>query len=209
MPLEPRSIMEERARAAIESPAEFAGTEFKGNYPFDDLKYRIAKTAMAMANLRDGGQVIVGVSQDEAQNFVRDGVDTTNEQTFVQEPLFEFVNSFASPTVDLLTIGIEYDGKRFVVIAISPFDRTPVVCRRNTPDGTKGADQMREGDFFIRTTSPVGTSRVTSAAMMADLLELATVRRLAEHERLRREAGVPLGAVNQFDEEVGDIADLL
>jgi hypothetical protein len=70
---------------------------------------------------------------------------------------------------------------------------------------------MREGDCFVRTGSPVATQRVKSAEMMADLLEIAVVRRIAEQDRIRREAGVSSFPVQEsrFDNEVSDVADAL
>ncbi len=149
MPLDPRGVIEERAKAALEAPAEFASIEFKGNLPFESLKYKIAKTSMAMANLRDGGLIVIGVAQDKDRNFIVEGMDAPNIQTFVQEVVYEFVNLFASPPVELLVVATEYEKKRFVVIAISPFERTPVVCRRNAPDGLPKVDQMHEADFLF------------------------------------------------------------
>jgi len=43
--------------------------------------------------------------------------------------------------------------------------------------------------------------------MMSDLLELATVRRMAEQDRLRREAGLGVTSRSKFDDEVRDVDD--
>jgi predicted HTH transcriptional regulator len=209
MASESRSAVEQRAKDAIEFPAELAGVEFKSNCDFETLKFKVTKTAMALANLRDGGQIIVGVSQDDFRNFVVEGIIPANAQTFVHEVVYEFVNRYASPPVELRVLQFAFDGKDFVVISVSPFERTPIVCRRNTPDGTPKTDQMHEGAFYVRTTDRVGTERVKSAAMMSDLLELATVRRMAEQDRLRREAGLGPTSRSHFDDEVKDIDDFL
>jgi predicted HTH transcriptional regulator len=209
MTSESRGHVEQRAIEALEFPAELAGVEFKGNYDFETLKFKITKTAMALANLRDGGQIIVGVSQDDSRNFVVEGITPTNVQSFIHEVVYEFVNRYASPPVELRVLQVPFEGKEFAVISVSPFERTPVVCRRNTPDGTPKADQMHEGAFYVRTTDRVGTERVKTAAMMSDLLELATVRRMAEQDRLRREAGLEARSRSDFDDEVKDIDDFL
>jgi predicted HTH transcriptional regulator len=207
---EPRSVIEQRAKDAIDLPAELAAVEFKAGQAFSDLQYKITKTSMGMANLRDGGLIIIGVAQNEDRSFLVEGVSEASVATYVQETVYEFINRFASPPVELRVAPFEHVDKQFVVIAISPFERTPVVCRRNTPDGVAKSDQMYVGDFFVRTGDRVGTSIVTSAQMMSDLLELATSRRYSEMSRLQRESGVLTPpAVDAFDAEVNDVADLL
>lgn len=206
---EPLTVIAERAREAISLPAEVPALEFKSSCDFETLKYSIAKTAMAMANLRDGGLIIIGVAQREDRNFVPTGIEESHGQTYVQEMVYEFVNSYASPPIELRVMMLDHEDKRFVIIAVPPFERTPVVCRKNTPDGTKKGDQMREGDFFVRTGDRVATERVKSAGMMSELLEMAVIRRTAEQNRLRRGAAAEsITTQNRLDEEVKDVADL-
>lgn len=192
----------------MDPPAELSQIEFKRNADFQSLQYRIAKTAMAMANLRDGGMIIVGVAQNDERHFVIEGIDTTNEASFVQETVYEFVNRYASPPVELRVLPIEYDTKRFIIIDIQPFERTPVVCKRNTPDTTSANDRMRAGDFFVRTGSPVSTQRVQSEAMMHEVLEFAVIRRVAEMQRIQRAVMATTATQNAFDAEVNDLGDI-
>lgn len=208
MPPDPRAVVEQRARDILDLPAEQTHIEFKRSVDFPSLQYRITKTAMAMANLRDGGMVIIGVAQDQQRQFVVEGIDATNEATFVQETVYEFVNRYASPPVELRVLPLEHDGKRFIIMDIQPFERTPVVCKRNTPDVTPANDQMRSGDFFVRTGSPVSTQRVQADAMMHEVLEFAVIRRLAEMQRIQRAAMASGAAQNAFDAEVSDLGDL-
>jgi predicted HTH transcriptional regulator len=205
---DPRAVVEQRARDAMDPPAELTQTEFKRNAVFRSLQYRITKTAMAMANLRDGGMIIVGVAQDQDRQFIVEGTDSTNELSFVQESVYEFVNRYASPPVELRVLPIEHDAKRFIVIDIQPFERTPVVCKRNTPDGTTANDQMRSGDFFVRTGSPVSTQRVQSDSMMHEVLEFAVIRRVAEMQRIQRAVTASTATQNRFDAEVDDLGDI-
>jgi len=205
---DPRAIVEERARGFLDLPAELTHIEFKEGADFASLQYRISKTAMAMANLRDGGMIIVGVKQDRQRQFVVVGIDATNESSFVQEVVYEFVNQYASPPVELRVFPLEHSGKRFIIIDVQPFERTPVVCRRNTPDGTTKNDQMRPGDFFVRTGSPVSTQRVQSDAMMHEVLEFAVIRRIAEIQRIQRIAAASGSAQNVFDTEASDLGDI-
>lgn len=60
---EPFSVIAQRARESIDLPAEIPSTEFKLSGAFEALKFWIPKTSTAMANLRDGGLIIIGVAQ--------------------------------------------------------------------------------------------------------------------------------------------------
>jgi predicted HTH transcriptional regulator len=142
-----RQVAEQRARQFIDSLAELTNVEYKGDADFPSIKFRITKTAMAMANLRDGGAIIVGISQDTQRQFSAVGVSAKTEASFIQETVYEFVNTYASPPVELRVLTLEHQAKRFIIIDVQPFERTPLVCRRNTPDGTPGNDQMRGATF--------------------------------------------------------------
>lgn len=128
------------------------------------------------------------------------------------------MNFYASPAVELRVLTLEHQGKRFIVIDIQPFERTPIVCRNNTPDGTRGNHQMSRGTFYVRMRSPIGTAPVQSDSMMHEVLEFAVQRRLAELERMLRGAGLTLteaagaapdiAARRAFDAEVQDLGDV-
>jgi hypothetical protein len=194
---EPRSVVEQRAREAIDFLVELSGVEFKCSVAFEDIKHRFARTAMAMANLRDGGMIIIGVAEDDKKRLVVTGIEEAHEQTYIQERVYEFVNSFASPSIEIRIVAIEHLEKRFVVADIPPFDRTPVVCKKDTTAIECSEKlQIRKGDFFVRAGQKVQSTRVTSAEMMADLLDLATARRAAELIRILRESGLTTENVN-------------
>lgn len=203
-----RQVAEQRARQFIDSLAELTHVEYKGDADFPSIRFRVAKTAMAMANLRDGGTIIIGVSQDPQRQFIAVGVSAAHEPSFIQETVYEFVNQYASPPVELRVFPLEYQGKKFIIIDVQPFERTPIVCRKNTPDGTSKNDQMRDGEFFVRVGSPVSTQRVKSEAMMHEVLEFAVIRRLAEVQRIQRTAAASYEGRNVFDAEVADLDDI-
>jgi predicted HTH transcriptional regulator len=48
----------------LASPHEQRSVEFKGPGDWSSLKYKIVKTALAMANMRGGGVILVGVEED-------------------------------------------------------------------------------------------------------------------------------------------------
>lgn len=208
------STIEERTHRAIALGAERAAVEFKESQPFETLRYKIAKAALAMANRPDGGLIIVGLSQrEEGKPFVLEGVDESVAATYHQETLYEFVNLFASPPIELFIRQVVHDGRMTVAISVSPSLRSPVICRKSTRDvpGLRGPDHMHTCDIYVRTSAPVGTARVSSAPMLDELIQRAAGQRAGEMIRAMRDAGAfeGLGAAEtRFDQEVRDIADL-
>lgn len=208
MPLESRAIIEQRVRDALELLIETPAVEFKGPQPFETLKYLLAQTAIAMANRRDGGLIIIGVS-DANRVLSADGVDSATSASYVPERVTDFINGFAAPPIEIWVGSVEHGGKVYVAIAIQPFDRTPIVCKKPTSSQVTGRDQMRPGLVYIRTTDTVSTRPVQTATEMSDLIEIAVTRRLSELARLLGEARLLPTLKDQLDEEVGDIDDLL
>lgn len=88
---------------------EYKGSS--GQEPFkwgpDTVNSRIARTAMAMANV-GGGAIVIGLDQVQV-----------------------YVNGRADPYVELAVRHAELEGRRFVTIQISGFRELPVVCTRN------------------------------------------------------------------------------
>jgi predicted HTH transcriptional regulator len=191
--------------------SESVNIEFKRSERFEDLQFHIAKTAQAMANLRDGGFIIVGVAQ-VGKAFKRDGVTPDHEASYQVEAIFEFVNRYASPPIDLRVLPVEFEGKRFVAIVIPPFERTPVVCQRDTPPNAPR--KMKKGEVYVRSsaTAKIETTKVTSAPMMEELLQRAAGLRLAETIQMLRAGGLLIESPAPGDplqKEVEDLADLL
>lgn len=207
----PKESIEQNVRSAIEMGAEFPSVEFKGSAPFRILKYRIAKAAQAISNTRDGGNIIIGVKQRKGSPTILQGVTADIERTYDHETVYEAINKFASPPIEIQTQIVEYEGKRFVAIAVPPFSRTPTVCRSATPPGVHRDEVMRPGDVFIRPTDRIGTRKVQTAADMDELLQRATARRATE---MLETVGAPCHAKEppiptnreRLDAEVDDIA---
>ena len=55
--------LHERVLAALDTCVESQRVDFKESAPWDALRYKIIRTAMAMANLRDGRLLVIGVGE--------------------------------------------------------------------------------------------------------------------------------------------------
>jgi hypothetical protein len=122
---------------------------------------------MAMANLRDGGVIIIGVSQRDGCDALA-GIAPGDLATFNPDVIVGQVNKFASPSIDLDIVTVQYhDDLLFLAIHAREFAIAPVVCKKNGPDGIN----LRVGDVFVRPVGVPRTTRITSADDMTDLLE--------------------------------------
>lgn len=66
---------------AVRRGLELRDAEFKESQPFPVLRYKIVKTAMSMANLRDGGLIIIGAHQRNGRLSL-DGITQEHEATY-------------------------------------------------------------------------------------------------------------------------------
>ena len=204
-----RSILEQRAEEAITFGLESPTIEFKESQPFDVLKYKLARTAQGMANNRDGGLIIIGVTErgDGSQEA---GVDDLVAQTYDYDMVYEFINGYATPAIEFQLLPVVVARAKYLVIQVPPLGRTPTICRKSTPSSvTRPGERMAEGNIFVRTRERIGTSPVTNAAMIEELLHAAASRRAAELLELlsgARPASPPTD-IPRYDQEVKDLVD--
>jgi predicted HTH transcriptional regulator len=191
----------------IRQRAEARDVEYKESQTFEGLKWRLVKTCMAMANLQDGGYIIIGISERE-QGPELDGISDEHLPTYQQDELLEMVNRYARPPVSLLLRVVEHDGRRFVGIRIESFTRIPVLCHKAMPNDA-GKDALKPGQIVARTLERISTSRVVDADLMAEILEVAIVKRAAEFISLAQRAGfgVPPGGADRYAQERASFGD--
>ncbi len=166
-------LLHERVCYALDGCHEFQDIDFKESASWEKLKWKIIKTALAMGNLRDGGIIIVGVSErDDIWELT--GISQEHLETFDIDNITSQVNAYVSPHVDLTLVTVDYSqSKKFLAIKVSEFSDTPLVCKKNGPNG----EELKEGNIYIRSFGKPETTKVTNAQQMHNLLELAAEKR--------------------------------
>lgn len=194
---------------------ETRAVEYKGSAPFADLESHIVKTAMAMANLRSGGYIIIGIAKDNDQ-LARTGANTEHIETYDVDRVLAAINKFTSPAVEAIVGIVEHQGKDYVVISVSEFDRAPVLCKRDGqwPNG----DRVSRGTMFIRPAGFIETRTPQSASELDEVIALAAEKRAVEMYRIQyllndaaKASGITLqqtDATGRYDAELGDVARL-
>lgn len=165
--------LHERATLGLDRCQESEDTEFKEPGTWDDLKWRITNAALGMGNLREGGVVLVGVSE-RSQNWELIGLTDTQLFTFEPDLISSHVSAYVSPEVDIDIVLVTHtDSKKYVAIHIREFRDSPLVCKKNGPANSG----IVEGRVYVRLGSPPRTTIITNATQMHQLLELAAEKR--------------------------------
>src|SRR5262249_28534567 len=122
---------------ALERCQESQNVEFKESGVWESLKWRIIQTALAMGNLRDGGVVIIGVSQ-RGDHWDLTGIQAEHLATYDVDMVTDQINKYASPHVDTEVVVVKYLNKDFLVFQFHEFAEAPLVCKKNgaEPEGS-------------------------------------------------------------------------
>jgi len=194
-------------RSIIYAGAEDRNREYKASFPWNKdtdgaTMAKVTKTILAMANLRDGGHIVIGVEEKGSEGrFLAVGMKPEHLVTYSYDRVADFVKEYAEPYVRFDLDIVEVDKKEFVVISVEGFDQVPVICKRSF------SDILSEGRVYIRPRS----GRPRSAPLnryvdMRELLDLATERGIRDFlERLHRVSPVSkFDDAEKFKAELGD-----
>lgn len=192
----------DRVCGALDLCQESPSVEFKESASWEELKVKIAATALGMGNLRDGGVIVVGVSE-RSGTWKLDGIGDDDLATFDEDELNDYVNRYASPSLRIELLLVPHQSQVFLAMRVPEFGRSPIVCKRNGPSGSP----LREGAIFVRPPGKPQTTRVARAAELEELLHLAAEKRARELLESARRVGMelPAGDSDRFDEELGDL----
>ena len=86
----------ERVVTALDRCQESQAVDFKESATWDQLKWRIIRTVMAMNNLRDGGVIVIGVAE-RGGDWELSGVRDSDLATYDVDNIVDVVNKYASP----------------------------------------------------------------------------------------------------------------
>lgn len=197
----------DRLIAALESPVETRNTEFKESQPLDVLQWKLVKTCMAMANLRGGGRILIGVAELDGLPILA-GVQPGHEAGYNQDDFYALVNRYARPRVDLTLRLVDHDAKRFVGIEVREFDRVFVFCGNAMPSEA-GKDRLLVGDIPARSLDAIATSKIRDPDLVAEIIELAAEKRAAQIIATAQRIGLqmPQRDKTAFEAERADFED--
>ena len=155
--------------------SEERNIEYKRGMNWDNPQHRskIIKTMLGMANIEDGGFIVLGVKQEDDGSFAWEGVSEQNAELFDQDNMDDKVYNYADPPIEFTVRkinGDEYksdENKIFVVIQIREFSEIPVICKSD--DGC----ELRCGAIYTRTRGKRETSEIRSQYEMREIIDIA------------------------------------
>jgi len=142
--------------------------EYKRSAPWNDIKDRIARTAMGMANLRGGGTIVLGMDEAPDGGFVPRGISNIDVATYSEDEIASYINRFADPYVRIELHRFVHEEHIFLAIVVHEFDEIPVVCKRD------GREEMRQGAVYVRSRRIAETSEVRSQTEMREVIAAAS-----------------------------------
>lgn len=159
----------EEFKEIIAQDREQRGVEFKqgGSKKDKRLLTKVVRAIIGMANRRDGGRIIIGVSEGQNGMPIFDGISVEDLSTWSYDQLADSFAEYADPGVNFDLEIIEYENKKFIAIIVHEFDDIPVLCKKNYPE------VLRAGACYVRTRRKPETLEIPTQADMRDLLDLA------------------------------------
>jgi predicted HTH transcriptional regulator len=190
-----------RVHAALDTCVESQAIDFKESAPWDGLRYKIIKSAMAMGNLRDGGAIIIGAGE-RGSEWDLSGITDEDLATYKVDEIIDSINRYASPPMAVQVVVVQYRSERFLVINVREFAETPFVCKKNGPDGSG----LRQAALYVRPPGMAKTTQIRAAEELHDLLNLAAEKRARSIIETARRIGLEPGPLPQpFDDELGGL----
>jgi predicted HTH transcriptional regulator len=154
----------------IKHPREERNIEFKESVAWEDIhfKAKITKSILGMANLRDGGWIIIGKRRNNDGSYESKGMIPDHFATYDSDLMQDFVRDYADPPIEIVLHKIEVESKQFIAIRVEEFERIPILCKRSC------AEVIHRGKMYTRSKSKPETIEVPSEIEMREIIELAT-----------------------------------
>lgn len=193
----------------IKYPNEERYLEFKRSIRWDgDIRAKIAKSIMALANLRDGGWIVIGKEEQADRSFTLAGMKQEDYDSFDSDYVKDWVYERTSPPVVFEIIKKEYDNKKFVLIRVKEFDEMPIICRKDYDD------ILHAGEIYVRSKRKPESITMSGDAEMREIIEIAIDKGVRKFIQRLQRTGIwaPKSEARAIDDEEEfrkQLADLL
>lgn len=162
-------------------------------------KVKITKAMMAMANLRNGGVVVVGMQETTRGVWLPEGMTAQQISSFTQDDVAQWVNDYATPAIQFSIQPFALNDNEFIVIQVQEFDTSPVICRKQRiADG----ETLEVGAIYYRSNRKIESAPISSDEDSRELIGLAVDKGISRHvSRLHRLGLIPTEIQNERDRQ--------
>lgn len=150
--------------------------EYKRSISWNDslTKLRIAKSILAMSNIRDGGYIIIGIEEEDG-HFIPTGMNEDDLVTFNSDDIADFVSTCADPYVRFSLHNIEFEDKKFLVLQVEEFEKIPVICKKDY------GNILHKGVIYTRSRRKPESIAIPSQNEMREILDIAIEKGIKEY----------------------------
>lgn len=206
-------LSNEELAAVLTVGYETRSVEFKsaGNLTDKAFVALVVRAALALANQRDGGNIVLGVDDRDPQGE-NNGLDENQLRDWKNlDTVADKLNRYADPPLILRIEEREHpNGNPVVVIEVSEFSEIPSLCLKDYPN------TLALGQLYTRSLRKPESSMYHTQNEMREVLDLATqkgVRRFMETAtgagllaRLSEPAPAVPSHAEQFQEQIDAMA---
>ena len=177
--------------------------EVKGPGRITDKPYvaRVVRAVMAMGNLRDGGQVCLGIDDDQIAAMLPGLSPTEVAEWSDYDNVSDQIAKYSDPPVEFhlhqFTLS---SGAEVVILDVEEFDTDLHICKRDF------SGVLQAGQTYVRPRGKPQSSQVPSLVDMRDLHNLAIDKGVREYFRRSEFAGAPLTLAPRPTPEQTDLA---
>lgn len=163
--------------------------EAKSPGDLDNKHYvaRVVRADMAMGNLRDGGQICLGIDDKRIAQMEPGLTDTQVEEWTNFDNVCDKLAKYSDPPVSFhlnrLTVG---SGSEVVVLEVEEFESDLHICKKDHPN------VLQAGQTYVRPRGKPQSTQVPSLVDMRDLHNLAIDKGVREFVRRSEYAQSPL-----------------
>lgn len=180
-----KKLAEVKIQEILQGNAESLNTEFKASFDFTQnvwMREKLIRSIFAMSNVRDGGDIVIGIKEKEDKTLDYSGVEKEHLPSFNGENLKAKVESFSSSPVNYEIGAGSLKGKDYIVIGVAEFTLNPCICRRN---GEHKDKILEEGAIYIRTLKDKPSSvKLSNPVDLQDFLDRITDKQITNlHKR--------------------------
>jgi hypothetical protein len=190
--------------ALIETGYELRGIEFKGPGSPREKGFRalVARAAIALANTRDGGIVIIGLDEKAPQTS---GLNEEQLADWLEyDNVVTQLNAYADPPLNLSVHQRSLpNGRPVVVLVVAEFAEVPILSAKDHPD------KIVKGMLYTRSLARPESSYLNTQNELREVLELATEKRVGSFLGMAQRAGLALKSSEPTDTEKFELRNSL
>ncbi|WP_168770979.1 ATP-binding protein [Orlajensenia flava] len=180
-------LTDDEVSGLISTGYEQRNTEFKSSGSLGEGSFRakVARAAIALANQRDGGRVIIGVSETDG---IQNGLSMELAREYEDfDTVVDRINTYADPPLRLdVTLRTPFEGVVVAVIEVAEFDEIPVLCKRQF------GGVLVQGQLYTRSMAKPESSASHTQNELRALLAVAVEKGLSRFIETARRGGVDL-----------------